>query len=78
MSKDRCQTTIASSIEGLASQHLPELLTIDEVAQLLRVCRTTVYEQVRTGNLPSHRVGRNIRIARSALQQFLGMRKESE
>lgn len=45
----------------------PAFLTVAEAAQLLRVGRSAAYEAVRTGQLPSVRVGRNIRIPRAAL-----------
>jgi excisionase family DNA binding protein len=43
--------------------------TIAEVADILRVHRTTVQEMIRRGELPAMRVGRDWRIARAALQE---------
>lgn len=47
-----------------------DYLTVAEVAAILRVNRGTVYEMVSRGDLPSVRVGRKIRIARSALDRI--------
>ena len=47
---------------------LPDVLTVDEAAAILRVNRKTLYEAVRLGTVPGVvRIGRNIRISRSAL-----------
>jgi excisionase family DNA binding protein len=42
-------------------------LTVTEFAELLRVSRRTAYVLVRTGEVPSVRVGGSIRIPRAAL-----------
>jgi excisionase family DNA binding protein len=48
----------------------PTVLTVDEAAALLRVDRKSVYDSIRRGELPGVvRVGRVIRISRSALLQ---------
>jgi len=49
-----------------------ELLTIDEVAGLLKLNRQTLYNYVDRGELPALRVGkRRVRIRRSALEDFI-------
>lgn len=45
-------------------------LTTEEVAQLLKVSKLTVYDLIKKGELPSYRVGRQIRIERSALEAY--------
>lgn len=59
---------------------LPIALTVAEVAQVLRVSRTTVYELIRmwhaTGGatgLRAVKLGRSLRIPRIALLEFLGI-----
>ncbi|MEO6435373.1 MAG: helix-turn-helix domain-containing protein [Tepidisphaeraceae bacterium] len=47
------------------------LLTYDEAARLLRVCKRTVERLVARGELPVVRVGRMPRISRAALMQWL-------
>ncbi|NOK36945.1 helix-turn-helix domain-containing protein [Corallococcus exercitus] len=47
---------------------LPEFLTVDEAADLLRVNRKTLYESIRLGQVPGVvRVGKSLRIRRAAL-----------
>lgn len=48
-----------------------QLLTADEVADLLRLPTSTVYDLTRTGRLPHLRIGRAIRFSRSDLEVFL-------
>jgi excisionase family DNA binding protein len=50
---------------------LPEVLSIEEVARLLRVHRKTVYEAVARGQLPGRRIGRVLRIDRDTLLAWL-------
>lgn len=52
---------------------LPLVLTVEEAAALLRVGRSTAYEAVRRGQIAGAiRIGRTIRIPRSALAELLG------
>jgi excisionase family DNA binding protein len=52
---------------------LPVVLTVDEVAALLRVDRKSVYSMIRRGKLPGvRRVNRAIRIGRDAVIRWLG------
>jgi excisionase family DNA binding protein len=47
---------------------LPEFLTVDEAAGLLRVNRKTLYESIRLGQVPGGvRIGKALRIRRAAL-----------
>ena len=50
-----------------------ELLTVAEVAPLLRVCKATVYRMVKDGSLQAVHVLNGIRIRRSALAEFAMM-----
>lgn len=48
------------------------ILTIDELAQLLRVDRKTAYAAVRRGEIPGvRRLGRAIRVSRDAVLAWL-------
>ena len=51
---------------------LPLTLTVDEAGKVLRVGRNTAYELVRCGQLRSIKVGRQLRIPKQALQEYLG------
>lgn len=48
-----------------------ELLTVEEVASVLRVSRMTVYRKVHSGELPSVHFGRSFRIPASAMDAYL-------
>lgn len=50
---------------------LPLTLTVQQVAKLLGVSRNTAYRLVRSKKLRSIRVGRQIRIPCSALEDYL-------
>lgn len=50
---------------------LPLALTIPEVSDALRIGRNTVYEMVRCGTIPSIKIGRQLRVPKSALRTYL-------
>lgn len=57
-----------------AAPPLPEVLTVDEAARMLRVDRKTVYASIHRGDFPGRRVGagrRRIVIGRDALLRWL-------
>jgi excisionase family DNA binding protein len=47
------------------------LLTVAEVAAVLRVSNMTVYRLIKAGQLPALRVGKNYRIREPELEAFL-------
>jgi len=47
------------------------VLTAGETARLLRLSKTTVYDQIRQGSIPSIRMGKRILIPRAALMRKL-------
>lgn len=52
----------------------PLAYTIPEAAALLGVGRTTVYELIRSGELPSIRIRRGRRVTRAAIEAYLADR----
>jgi excisionase family DNA binding protein len=48
-----------------------KLLTVPEVARLLRVGANTVYREIQKGRLKASRVGRLIRVQSSDVQKYL-------
>ena len=50
---------------------LARLLTVAEVATLMRVSRMTVYRLIRRGQLKAIRVGRNYRVREQDLTAYL-------
>lgn len=50
---------------------LPLALTVRQVAKLLGISRNTAYRLIRSRRLRSIQVGRQIRVPRSALEDYL-------
>lgn len=46
-------------------------LTVQEVADLMRVSSMTVYRLIKSGELPAVRVGRSFRVAESDVDTYL-------
>ncbi|WP_218712910.1 helix-turn-helix domain-containing protein [Arthrobacter sp. BF1] len=46
-------------------------LTVQEVAELMRVSKMTVYRMVHAGELPAVRFGRSYRVPANAVESFL-------
>ena len=49
-----------------------DLFTAQEAADFLKVKKTTVYELVKRGDLPSTKIGKQLRIPRAALEGMTG------
>lgn len=50
---------------------MPDLMTVDEVCRLLRLSKNTVYDMIRGKEIPSIKVGRQIRVPKRALIEKL-------
>ena len=57
--------------------NLPLLLTVRDLASLLRIGRNAAYQLVKDGDIQSIRIGRSIRIPRNALIQFVENTQQS-
>ena len=55
-----------------------DLLTAQEAADYLKVKKTTVYELVKRGDLPSTKIGKQLRIPRAALEGKTGAVRADE
>ena len=53
-------------------KHEGLVLTVRETAARLRISRTLTYEGIKSGEIPSVKVGRRILIPRLALEHLLG------
>lgn len=51
---------------------LPDVLTVDEAARLLRISRGLAFEAARRGEIPAVRVGRRVLVPRDRLLAWLG------
>ncbi|WNZ62675.1 helix-turn-helix domain-containing protein [Myxococcus sp. MxC21-1] len=66
MSHSTCRK--ASVLAAVARPGVPDFLTVEEAAALLRVNRKTLYESIRLGQVPGViRIGKAVRIRRAAL-----------
>lgn len=55
-----------------AAARLPSVLTVEEVADLMRVDRKTAYAAIAAGGVPGvRRIGRCIRVSRDVLLRWL-------
>ena len=57
--------------EAAADAKQLKLLTVAEVAELMRVSKMTVYRLVHGGGLPAVRIGRSFRVPEQAVNQYL-------
>ena len=64
-------------MDATTFETLPLLLTVEELASVLRIGRNPAYQLVRDGVIQSIRVGRSIRIPRNALVQFVENTQQS-
>ena len=55
----------------LSFDDIPLIITVEDLMHILQVGRNTACELVRSGEIKSIRVGRQIRITRDALMAFL-------
>ncbi len=53
----------------------PELLTVDETIRTLRLGRTRVNEVLRSGDLPSYKLGRRRLVRRQDIEEWLERHK---
>ncbi len=73
----RCASVLAALSAAASRASVPEtgeddqLLTVPEVAQLLRFDEAYVYQLARTGRLPAVRQGKYVRVRRSSLQAWI-------
>ena len=62
---------MAESFAVAAEAEIPLLMTVPEAAGFLRIGRNTTYDLVRCGALRSIRIGRQLRVPRDAILDFL-------
>ena len=67
------QSVLGAGAVAVAPGLAPEgrLLTVSEVADLLRINKSTVYRMAKQGRLPATRVGRQWRFRKSVLDRLL-------
>ena len=55
----------------MQTESKPEVMTVDEVAKLLRVSRQTVYMMARNNELEHFRIGNNVRFKRETVENMM-------
>ena len=67
------QKQIEKQIYMYSSQFLdyPDVLTVQQTAELLSVCKNTVYKLIRDKELPCRRIGSAIRIRKNDVVEFM-------
>ena len=55
-------------------EELPLTLRVEDLMPILGIGRNTAYELVRSGNIRSIRIGRQLRIPKDAIQDYLAQR----
>lgn len=60
--------------ENMNGNNLPDMMTISEVAEYLKLHELTVRRLAREGELPAFKVGRQWRIQRKKLQEWIDAR----
>ena len=57
-------------------EDLPLALRVEDLMPILGIGRSTAYELVRSGQIRSIRIGRQLRVPRDAVVEFLGAKAE--
>lgn len=53
------------------AENYPDVMTISEVSQYLRIARSSIYKLAQEGKIPCQKVGRHWRFRREALDRWL-------
>lgn len=56
----------------------PEVLTIDELSEYLRISKSSLYKLAQVGKVPGQKVGRHWRFHRAAIDEWLRRDKGSQ
>ena len=65
------QVAETAATEKLPREGLGAFMTVEDVAEMLRINKSTVYRMAKAGRIPATRVGRQWRFRLSALEEFL-------
>lgn len=60
------------------SKQPPDVLTLNEVAEYLRIPRSTAYKLAQEGKIPGQKVGRHRRFRKETVQSWLDRRQTSD
>lgn len=62
--------------DPLSLAELPDVITVPEMARVLKISKNSAYWLVYSGQMPHVRIGRAIRISKRALERYLGIEDE--
>lgn len=51
-------------------ERYPDVVTVEQLMEMLGIGRNLAYELIRAGTIPSVRIGRNIRISKSEIIKY--------
>jgi len=57
--------------------NLPQIMTVPEAADYLKLSKSKVYNLIQTGKMPHLRIGRNVRIRQADLLKWLEIKSRS-
>jgi excisionase family DNA binding protein len=52
------------------------ILTVDEIADYLKIPRSTIYKLVREGKIPAQKIGRHWRFRKEAIDHWLEKKQD--
>ncbi|MFC1541536.1 helix-turn-helix transcriptional regulator [Candidatus Latescibacterota bacterium] len=55
-----------------------KFITIPELAKYLGVCRTTIFNRVKKGQIPANKIGRTYKITDKTISEILGKELNAE
>jgi len=53
-----------------------DVLTVEEVAKLLKLSKITIYRLIKTGEIPAYKIGASWRINKEDLESYIETKKE--
>ncbi len=59
------------SSRGKKKEELSPIMTVNEVAELLKLSKITIYKLAKSGQIPSFRIGSSLRFQREKILQIL-------
>jgi excisionase family DNA binding protein len=76
MIHERCENYVAQGVIklriGMTSVPQPLLLTVKEVAKLLRIHRPKVYDLIKAGTIEGFKLGSDWRVKRESIEKLIG------
>jgi excisionase family DNA binding protein len=66
---------ISSSSKRPADGQVPQLYSIDEVCKALGMGKSWTYRRIKSGEIPSVKLGRSIKVKREDLEEYLESRR---